>query len=149
MDRGFSFVSEGKLDMRMNKSQTLDAYKIINSYSEKELSRIFKEYGEEKNHYKIATNICREREKRKIFSCKDLSDLISRISNHKGKLNSSTRAFMALRIAVNDELQSLKEFLENSITILNPGGRLIVISFHSLEDRIVKNFMKHCEKSCI
>ena len=149
MDRGFSFNSENKLDMRMDKSQILDAYQIVNSYSVNRLSEILKEYGEEKNHYKIANHICKHRERKDIFSCKELSDLISTLSPKSGRLNSSTRTFMALRIEVNNELECLKEFLDKSIEILNSGGKLIIISFHSLEDRIVKNFMKYCEKNCI
>ena len=149
MDRGFSFNSQNRLDMRMDRSQVLDAYQIVNSYSVNRLSEILKDYGEEKNHFKIANQICRYRERKDIFSCKELSDLVSASSPGGGRLNSSTRTFMALRIEVNNELECLKEFLNKSIEILNSGGKLIIISFHSLEDRIVKNFMKHCEKSCV
>ena len=149
MDRGFSFNSQNKLDMRMDRSQVLDAYQVVNSYSVNRLSEILKDYGEEKNHFKIANQICRYRERKDIFSCKELSDLVSASSPGGGRLNSSTRTFMALRIEVNNELECLKEFLNKSIEILNSGGKLIIISFHSLEDRIVKNFMKHCEKSCV
>ena len=149
MDRGFSFNSQNRLDMRMDRSQVLDAYQVVNSYSVNRLSEILKDYGEEKNHFKIANQICRYRERKDIFSCKELSDLVSASSPGGGRLNSSTRTFMALRIEVNNELECLKEFLNKSIEILNSGGKLIIISFHSLEDRIVKNFMKHCEKSCV
>ena len=149
MNRGFSFNSQNRLDMRMDRSQVLDAYQVVNSYSVNRLSEILKDYGEEKNHYKIANQICRYRERKDIFSCKELSDLVSASSPGGGRLNSSTRTFMALRIEVNNELECLKEFLNKSIEILNSGGKLIIISFHSLEDRIVKNFMKHCEKSCV
>ena len=149
MNRGFSFNSQNRLDMRMDRSQVLDAYQVVNSYSVNRLSEILKDYGEEKNHYKIANQICRYRERKDIFSCKELSDLVSASSPGGGRLNSSTRTFMALRIEVNNELECLKEFLNKSIEILNSGGKLIIISFHSLEDRIVKNFMKHCEKNCV
>ena len=149
MDRGFSFNSQNRLDMRMDRSQVLDAYQVVNSYSVNRLSEILKDYGEEKNHYKIANQICRYRERKDIFSCKELSDLVSASSPGGGRLNSSTRTFMALRIEVNNELECLKEFLNKSIEILNSGGKLIIISFHSLEDRIVKNFMKHCENNCV
>ena len=149
MDRGFSFNSQNRLDMRMDRSQVLDAYQVVNSYSVNRLSEILKDYGEEKNHYKIANQICRYRERKDIFSCKELSDLVSASSPGGGRLNSSTRTFMALRIEVNNELECLKEFLNKSIEILNSGGKLIIISFHSLEDRIVKNFMKHCEKKWV
>ncbi len=149
MDRGFSFNSQNRLDMRMDRSQVLDAYQVVNSYSVNRLSEILKDYGEEKNHYKIANQICRYRERKDIFSCKELSDLVGASSPGGGRLNSSTRTFMALRIEVNNELECLKEFLNKSIEILNSGGKLIIISFHSLEDRIVKNFMKHCEKNCV
>ena len=149
MDRGFSFNSQNRLDMRMDRSQVLDAYQVVNSYSVNRLSEILKDYGEEKNHYKIANQICRYRERKDIFSSKQLSDLVRASSPGGGRLNSSTRTFMALRIEVNNELECLKEFLNKSIEILNSGGKLIIISFHSLEDRIVKNFMKHCEKNCV
>ena len=130
MDRGFSFNSQNRLDMRMDRSQVLDAYQIVNSYSVNRLSEILKDYGEEKNHYKIANQICRYRERKDIFSCKELSDLVSASSPGGGRLNSSTRTFMALRIEVNNELECLKEFLNKSIEILNSGGKLIIISFH-------------------
>ena len=95
------------------------------------LSEILKDYGEEKNHYKIANQICRYRERKDIFSCKELSDLVSASSPGGGRLNSSTRTFMALRIEVNNELECLKEFLNKSIEILNSGGKLIIISLYT------------------
>ena len=147
--RGFSFTSDERLDMRMDKNQILDAHYIINNYNLNNLSTILKDFGEERNHYKIASYICKERTKKKINTCKELSDLIDRCSSKKSKINSSTKTFMALRIEVNNELESLKEFLKTSLSLLKPKGRLMVISFHSLEDRIVKNFMKLSEKDCI
>jgi len=147
--RGFSFTSDERLDMRMDKEQILDAHYIINNYNLNNLSAILRDFGEERNHYKIASYICKERTKKKINTCKELSDLIDRCSSKKSKINSSTKTFMALRIEVNNELDSLKEFLKNSLSLLKPNGRLMVISFHSLEDRIVKNFMKFSEKNCI
>ena len=147
--RGFSFNSDERLDMRMDKNQDLDAHHIINNFSTNDISEILKNYGEERNHKKIANQIGKNREIAEIFSCKQLSDLINRINYKKGKINSSTKSFMALRIAVNNELESLEKFLNNSTKLLKSSGKLMVISFHSLEDRIVKNFMKYLEKDCI
>ena len=147
--RGFSFNGNNKLDMRINLKQKLTADKIVNSYSVKEISDLLKKYGEEKNHFKIASEIVRYRSKKKISTCEDLSEIINKINKNKSNINPSTRTFQALRIAVNKELDAIEEFLEKSEKILNIGARLVIITFHSLEDRIVKRFLKSSESKCI
>ena len=147
--RGFSFNGNNKLDMRINLKQKLTADKIVNSYSVKEISDLLKKYGEEKNHFKIASEIVRYRSKKKISTCEDLSEIINKINKNKSNINPSTRTFQALRIAVNKELDAIEEFLEKSEKILNIGARLVIITFHSLEDRIVKRFFKSSESKCI
>jgi len=147
--RGFSFNEDSLLDMRMNQDQKLTAHKIVNSYNVEQLSELIKNFSEERNHFKIASEIVRQRSKEEIRTSLDLSKIIARVNKNKTRINPSTRTFQALRIAVNNELSTLKEFLEKSLRILKTGGRLIVISFHSLEDRIVKQFFKYSEAECI
>lgn len=142
-DRGFSFNKEGPLDMRMDQSATLDAKTIINSYPEREIARILFEYGEVRGSRRLAKEIVEARKKRSFQTTKDLCDLlIPLVGHHPKKLHPMTLIFQGLRIAVNDELGALTEGLESAFSQLNPGGRLCVISFHSLEDRIVKNFFR-------
>ena len=141
-DRGFSFSKEGPLDMRMdNISNKLTAEIIVNEYQENELSDIFFYYGEEKNSKRIAREIINYRKKKKIDSTKILSEIIKKISYDKFK-HPATRVFQALRIFINEELDELESILELSKTILNKESRIVVVSFHSLEDRIVKNFFR-------
>ena len=140
--RGFSYNAEGPLDMRMNnKSEGITAKEIINKFSESQLSEIFYYYGEEKNSRKIAKSIVSERKKKEIRTTLELSKIIKKINfyNHK---NPSTRVFQALRIFVNDELNELEKFLGNCMSFLCKNSRIIIVAFHSLEDRIVKNFFK-------
>ena len=140
--RGFSFEKDGPLDMRMDfKNNKLTAKAIINNYSEKDLANIFYYYGEERNSRKIARQIINYRTKEPINTTSELSKIIKKVNFDKFK-NPSTRVFQALRIYVNDELNELEYFLNKSISILNRKGRIAVITFHSLEDRIVKNFIK-------
>ena len=141
--RGFSFRLDGPLDMRMNnKKGQITAKIVINEFSEKDLSDIFYYYGEEKNSRKIAKSIIVERNKKVIKTTTELANIVKRINfyNHK---NPSTRVFQALRIFVNDELNSLEIFLRNCLSFLNKKSRIIIVAFHSLEDRIVKNFFKN------
>ena len=141
-ERGFSFESEGPLDMRMDKKNNkITAKKIINEFTEKELSDIFFYYGEEKNSRKIARQIINHRKKKIICTTIELSKIIKKVNFEKFK-NPSTRVFQALRIYVNDELNELEFFLNKSLSILKKGGRIAIIAFHSLEDRIIKNFLK-------
>ncbi len=144
--RGFSFSHDGPLDMRMDQEKTdLTAEIIINEYSEKELADIFFYYGEERNSRRIARSIIKHREKKRINSTKILSEIISKINKSKFK-NPSTRVFQALRIFVNDELNELEKVLESSMKILNFNSRIVIIAFHSLEDKIIKNFFRTNEK---
>jgi 16S rRNA (cytosine1402-N4)-methyltransferase len=140
--RGFSFEKDGPLDMRMDfNNNKLTAKEIINNYSERDLANIFYYYGEEKNSRKIAKQIINSRSKAQINTTSELSKIIKRVNFDKFK-NPSTRVFQALRIYVNDELNELEFFLNKSINILKKKGRIAIIAFHSLEDRIVKNFIK-------
>lgn len=142
-ERGFSFNKEGPLDMRMNSHSSLDAYTIINGYPEKEIARILFEYGEVRGSRRIAKAIIEARKKKKITTTKELSDLLMPLIGYRPKhLHPMTLIFQGLRIAVNDELGALREGLETVFSQLHPGGRMCVISFHSLEDRIVKYFFR-------
>lgn len=149
-DRGFSFSDEGPLDMRMSRETGMTAEDIVNSYSQEDLAKIIKEFGEEKNAKRIANAIVREREKRPILTTKDLAGLIENITKaSRRKIHPATQTFQALRIAVNHELESLNIALSQAIDHLKPGGRVAVISFHSLEDRIVKETFKRFSLKCI
>ncbi len=146
-DRGFSFRFDGPLDMRMDyeSDEFLTAEEIVNTYSEEELRRIFEEYGEEKNARKIAAKIVSERKINKISTTKELENIIFHCypKEHRyGKTNPSTRVFQALRLEVNRELEVLTNTIDQLIPLLKVGGRLAIISFHSLEDRIVKNVFR-------
>jgi 16S rRNA (cytosine1402-N4)-methyltransferase len=147
-ERGFSFKSSGRLDMRFGKTQ-LAAYEIINSWSKDELAEIFAKYGEEPLAQKIAAAIVERRKKAFLFSARDLADLILKIKPYFGrkKIHPATKIFQALRIAVNQELDNLEKVLPQAVEILISGGRLAVISFHSLEDRVVKNFFRFKARS--
>lgn len=145
-ERGFSFFSDEKLDMRMDLSQKLTAWEVVNMYSEGKLEKILKEYGEEPLSKKIAKEIVLRRKKAPINTCFQLAKIVSDIYGRRGRIHPATRTFQALRIEVNRELDELREGLLASINILHYGGRLCVISYHSLEDRIVKNFMRDKSK---
>ena len=138
-ERGFSFQKEGPLDMRMDQTALLTASEIVNQWPEAELGRIFRDYGEEKFWRKAAGFICQARKEKKLETTLDLRQVLKRaIKSSKEGIDPSTRVFQALRIAVNKELEHLEIFLKGAIDLLKPKGRLAVISFHSLEDRIVK-----------
>ncbi len=146
-ERGFSFFSE-TLDMRMDQSRDFSAYDVVNSYSIQELERIFLEYGEEKAFKKLARVIVDERKRQPITTAAELASLIER--NHKSPgIHPATRIFQAIRIEVNDELGELERFLDYLKTHNNPGMIVGIITFHSLEDRIVKNHFKEWTKRCI
>jgi 16S rRNA (cytosine1402-N4)-methyltransferase len=136
--RGFSFMREGKLDMRMDRSQDLQASTVVNTYSEKEIADILFQFGEERRSRPIARSIVRSRP---LTSTTDLVRAVEKVmgSRRYGKIHPATRTFQALRIFVNDELGSLESFLDGAMTVARSGGRVVVITFHSLEDRIVKN----------
>ncbi len=148
--RGFSFMGDGKLDMRMDEDADLTAKDVVNRYSEKELAFVFKEYGEEKLAKKIARMIVEQRKLNTIETTLELSEIaVKAYGSRRSKIHPATRIFQAIRIEVNGELENLKIFLEKSISLLKKGGRMVVISFHSLEDRIVKNFFRDKAKNCI
>ena len=142
--RGFSYMQNGPLDMRMDQNSNLTAESIINNYSQEELIKIFREYGEEKHSNKIAKRIIEEREKKPIKETSQLVEIIYKCYPYKEKRHShpAKKVFQALRIEVNNELEELKVALKSSLDLLNVGGRLVVITFHSLEDRICKNIFK-------
>jgi len=145
-DRGFSFLHEGPLDMRYHPEDLLTAKEIINEWSQEALKDIFIRFGEEKEAEKIAVKIVRERKHKPIRTTTQLAELISFIMTRRGKIHPATKVFQALRLAVNHELSELEEGLPQAISLLKQGGRLAVISFHSLEDRIVKQFFKQQEQ---
>lgn len=140
--RGFSFREDAPLDMRMDPNLEITAEEIINNTKEEELARIFYEYGEEFRSRAVAKAICIARKKRKIRTTLELADLVASVLGRRGKIHPATKVFQALRIAVNDELEQLKKGLKAGIRRLSAGGRLAVISFHSLEDRIVKRTLR-------
>ena len=148
-ERGFSFNENNKLDMRLGINK-INAYEVINKYEKKDLERIFKEYGEIKNYSKLAEIIIKERNKKNIETAKELENIIfhnSDKSKKYGKINPATLIFQAIRIEVNDELNILKKSIENIKNILKKYGVVVIISYHSLEDRIVKRFFKDNEKT--
>ncbi|MBQ9790775.1 MAG: 16S rRNA (cytosine(1402)-N(4))-methyltransferase RsmH [Clostridia bacterium] len=152
-ERGFSFRFDSPLDMRMDQgSEGLTAFDVVNNYSESELKRIFKEYGEERFAGSIARKICAVREKKPIETTFELRDIIlssvPRFKGHDGKSN-VTRVFQAIRIEVNNELLGLEKAIRDAASVLKAGGRLAIISFHSLEDRIVKNTFKDMACDCV
>jgi len=151
-ERGFSLKHEGPLDMRMSKEENLTAEQIVNQYSEEELINIFKNYGEEKFSKRIARNIIHQRKKENIQSTQDLVKVIKFSSPTKNPVKLRdiyTRIFQALRIEVNQELKSLEKALKAAINLTLPGGKIIAISYHSLEDRIVKNIFKTENRDCL
>lgn len=140
-ERGFSFQQEGPLEMRMDSRQAMTAAELVNNASAEELAKIFWELGGERDSRRFAKAIVHDRELRRFQTTRQLAELIERISPRYGrKTHPATKVFQALRIAVNDEIGSLKRGLESAMKILKPGGRLAVVSFHSLEDRVVKDF---------
>ena len=139
--RGFSFRFEAELDMRMNQEDSKKASDIVNIYNVSELQRVFSEYGEVRNSKSLAQRIVQERSARKVKSIGDFLNMIEPLI--RGQRNRYlAQVFQALRIEVNDEMGALKTFLEDSLSILKDGGRLVVMSYHSIEDRVVKNFLK-------
>ncbi|MBQ2383902.1 MAG: 16S rRNA (cytosine(1402)-N(4))-methyltransferase RsmH [Oscillospiraceae bacterium] len=149
--RGFSYMADAPLDMRMNSEDTLDAYMVVNSWSQEELKRIFFEYGEERYAPQIAAAICRRRAEKPIETTLELVDVIRSAmppAALREKQHPAKRTFQAIRIAVNDELGSVEQVMRDAIPCLNEGGRLAIITFHSLEDRIVKNGMVAASKGC-
>ncbi len=141
-ERGFSFRFEGKLDMRMNKRSGMTAADILNTYSEERLADIFYLYGELKNSRKLASVIAKARTSSNIESIEDFLKIVKPLFGREREKKELAKVFQALRIEVNQEMEALKEMLAAAIDVLKPGGRLVVITYHSLEDRLVKNLMK-------
>ncbi len=140
-ERGFSFQNDGPLDMRMDNSQKLTAADLLNDLSADELADIFWKFGDERDSRRLARAMVHDRALRKFTTTRQLAELLEKISPRNGKKSHpATKVFQALRIAVNDEIGSLKRGLDAAVKILAPGGRLAVITFHSLEDRVVKAF---------
>ena len=138
-ERGFSFMREGPLDMRMDQSQDFSAEDIINTWSKEALTKLFFEYGEERKSKQVASFIVERRRKKRFMTTLDLAETIAEIIPRRGRTHPATQIFQALRIAVNDELASLQKAILLLASKLVAGGRMIVITFHSLEDRIIKH----------
>ncbi len=151
-ERGFSYREDAPLDMRMDREQTMSAKEIVNGYSQEELFRVIREYGEERYAGSIARNICRQREKKVIETTFELVDIIRTSMPAKaknGKGHPAKRTFQAIRMECNRELDVLGEALENMVDLLNDGGRVAIITFHSLEDRLVKTSFRRYENPCV
>ncbi|HXV83554.1 MAG TPA: 16S rRNA (cytosine(1402)-N(4))-methyltransferase RsmH [Candidatus Binatia bacterium] len=149
-ERGFSFRGGARLDMRMDRRQSLDAYQIVNTFTVSELAGVLRKYGEEPQARRVALAIASERTRKPITTTEELADIVVRAKG-KGKRghHPATQTFQALRIAVNQELDNLDRFLENGYELLQPKGRMVVISFHSLEDRLVKTAFRKWNRDCI
>lgn len=141
-ERGFSFRFDGKLDMRMNKRSGMTAADVVNTYEEERLANIFYLYGELKNNRKLASAIAKARSKQPIVTIGDFLDIVKPMFGREREKKELAKVFQALRIEVNQEMEALKEMLQAATEVLKPGGRLAVITYHSLEDRMVKNLMK-------
>ncbi len=142
-ERGFSFGQDGPLDMRYDRSQTLTAKVAVNEWSYDELARVFRQYGEERHASQIAKDIVTQRAQAPITRTGELAALVVKTLRYRGKTHPATKVFQALRIAVNDEFGELERALPDCVDLLKQGGRIAIISFHSLEDRIVKRFFKN------
>ena len=147
-ERGFSYKYEAKLDMRMNKNAKISAYEVINEFSEQEIADILYKYGEEPKSRRIARKITEARKEKKIETTTELADIVIRAIGKSMKRHPAKRTFQAVRMYVNQELEVLEEALEKAVELLEDRGRLLVITFHSLEDRIVKNKFREFEKPC-
>lgn len=149
-NRGFSYLGENELDMRMDKSQKLTAKEVVNEYKEEDLANVIYEYGEERFSRQIAKNICKQRKEKEIKTTKELVDIIEKSIPKKFQNDGhpAKRTFQAIRIEVNNEIKPLYNTVLNSIDCLKPGGRLVIITFHSLEDRAVKNAYIEAKGKC-
>lgn len=150
-ERGFSYAVDGPLDMRMDETADLTAAKVVNTYSEDDLMRIFKDYGEERYSGRIASGIVRDRKTKPFRTTLELADRIASYMPARGRMEDqhpARRCFQAIRIEVNHELKSVEQLLKDAPDCLNPGGRIAVISFHSLEDRLVKEAFRKYENPC-
>jgi 16S rRNA (cytosine1402-N4)-methyltransferase len=141
-DRGFSLRSGGNLDMRMDPGESLTAAELVNEWNEADLARIFHDLGEERRSRAVAGAIVRRRVTRRFSDTLDLADCVAGVVGRKGRIHPATRVFQALRMTVNREMEALESALESAPALLKPGGRMAVITFHSLEDRMVKRFFR-------
>ena len=149
-ERGFSFRGRARLDMRMDRRQSLDAYQIVNTFTASELERILRNYGEEPRARRIALAIVSERKMKPIKTTEELAEIVARVKGKGGRdHHPATQTFQALRIVVNQELENLDRFLGNGYELLQPKGRMVVISFHSLEDRLVKTAFRRWNRECL
>jgi len=151
-ERGFSYMKDAPLDMRMDRDRDFSAMDVVNTYSKEQLTRILREYGEERFAHRIAENICKQRAEKPILTTFELVDILERSIPKKTREPGShigKRTFQAIRIEVNGELSILEQVIKDGADLLNPGGRLAVITFHSLEDRIVKRTLKDLAEDCI
>lgn len=149
--RGFSYMADAPLDMRMNSGDSLSAHEVVNTWSQEELKRILYTYGEERYAPQIASAICRRRAEKPIETTLELVDIIRGAmppAALREKQHPAKRSFQAIRIAVNDELGAVEKIMKDAVELLNPGGRLAIITFHSLEDRIVKTGMNDAARGC-
>lgn len=148
-ERGFSFMAEGELDLRMNRESATTAADIVNKFTQEELKKIFFEYGEEREAARIAAAIVEKRRHQPIRTTSQLAEIIESSTLSHQKIKAKARIFQALRIYLNRELEILRQVLDDAVRLLNPGGRLAVISYHSLEDRLVKQLLRYLDKDCI
>lgn len=149
-ERGFSFRSRAELDMRMDRRQSLDAYEIVNTFPVSELQRILREYGEEPQARRIALALATARASTAIRTTEELAQIVARVKGQRQRdHHPATQTFQALRIAVNRELENLARFLRDGYDLLRPGGHMVIISFHSLEDRLVKNALRKWNRDCL
>jgi 16S rRNA (cytosine1402-N4)-methyltransferase len=148
-DSGFTYRSEAPLDLRMDKTRSLTAADVLNTFQEEEIADIIYNFGEEKNSRLIARKICEKRRAGIFKTTTDLSSVIEEVTPPNFRIKSLSRVFQALRIYVNDELEALKTFLAKSVDLLKPSGRIVILSYHSLEDRIVKESFKYETLGCI
>ena len=149
ISRGFSFRQNGRIDMRMDQTQLLDGWKVINTYDQNRLSDIFRNYGEDRNSKRIARKIVQARSIQTINTTHELAEIIEPLVGERFLIKSLARIWQAIRIEVNGEMNNLRSFLKGAAELLSIGGRIVVISYHSLEDRIVKEFIRQESKSTI
>ncbi len=142
-ERGFSFMREGPLDMRMGPNATMTAADLVNKWPEEEIARVIYEFGEEKRSRRIAAAIVKQRDSKPFTSTLELASCIENAVGRNSRIHPATKSFQAIRMAINEELESLSSILSSASRVLKPGGRLLIITFHSLEDRMVKRFLRH------
>jgi len=142
-ERGFSFMREGPLDMRMGPNATMSAADLVNTWSESEIARVIYTFGEESRSRRIASAIVRQRESKPFKTTSELAGCIEKAIGRNSRIHPATKSFQGIRMAINEELESLSSILASSANILKPGGKLLIITFHSLEDRMVKRFLRH------